>query len=111
MAPATADISSSQFLTVVADPHRWQLLDALAASDRRVGELTELTGAPQSLVSYHLAQLRAAGLISARRSSADGRDTYYRAELERCRQLFAEASASLHPGLPLAPAPAPLPRG
>jgi protein-tyrosine-phosphatase/DNA-binding transcriptional ArsR family regulator len=103
-------MTSGQFLGVVADPRRWQLLAALAAGDRRVGELTELTGAPQSLVSYHLAQLRAAGLISARRSSADRRDTYYRAELARCGELFGQASASLHPGLRLVPAP-PAPMG
>jgi protein-tyrosine-phosphatase/DNA-binding transcriptional ArsR family regulator len=103
-------MTSGQFLGVVADARRWQLLAALAAGDRRVGELTELTGAPQSLVSYHLAQLRAAGLISARRSSADRRDTYYRAELARCGELFGQASASLHPGLRLVPAP-PAPMG
>lgn len=103
--------TSGQFLALVADPHRWELLSALSASDRRVGELTELTGTPQSLVSYHLAQLRAAGLISARRSSADGRDSYYRIELARCGESFAQASASLHPGLRLVPAsPASVPR-
>jgi protein-tyrosine-phosphatase/DNA-binding transcriptional ArsR family regulator len=101
----TSELTSGEFLGVVADPHRWELLAALAASDRRVGELTELTGTPQSLVSYHLAQLRTAGLISARRSSADGRDTYYRAELARCGELFGHTSASLHPGLRLVPAP------
>jgi protein-tyrosine-phosphatase/DNA-binding transcriptional ArsR family regulator len=107
----TGEITSGEFLSVVADAHRWQLLAALAASDRRVGELTELTGTRQSLVSYHLAQLRDAGLISARRSSADRRDTYYRADLARCGELFGQASASLHPGLRLVPAePAPMPR-
>ena len=114
MDPATGVVTSGQFLGVVADPHRWQLLVALAQSDRRVGELIELTGTPQSLVSYHLAQLRAAGLISARRSSADRRDTYYRAELARCGELFGQASASLHPGLRLVPstlAPMPAVRG
>jgi protein-tyrosine-phosphatase/DNA-binding transcriptional ArsR family regulator len=105
MASATGELTSGQFLGILADPRRWKLLAALAASDQRVGELTELTGAPQSLVSYHLAQLRAAGLISARRSSADGRDTYYRAELARCGELFGRASASLHPALRLVPVP------
>ena len=45
-------------------------------SDRQVRELTSLTGHPQSLVSYHLGRLRAAQLVSARRSSADGRAAY-----------------------------------
>ena len=49
----------------------------VARSDRRVGELTALAGQPQSLVSYHLGRLRDGGLVSTRRSSADGRDTYY----------------------------------
>ena len=92
-----------EFLALVGDPHRWRLLTELAASDRRVGELTALTAAPQSLVSYHVAQLRSAGLVSARRSSADGRDTYYRIEASRCAGLFDAASSSLHPGLRLVP--------
>jgi protein-tyrosine-phosphatase len=56
-------------------------------------------GQPQSLVSYHLRQLRAAELVSVRRSSFDGRDCYYSLDLTRCRQLFAEAGAALHPAL------------
>jgi protein-tyrosine-phosphatase/DNA-binding transcriptional ArsR family regulator len=89
--------------SVVADPHRWQLLVELSRSDRRVGELTTLIGQPQNLVSYHLAELRRAGLVTARRSSADGRDVYYRADLLRYRDLLAEAGGALHPGLGLAP--------
>ena len=46
-----------------------------------------------------------AGIVSARRSSADGRDVYYRADLFRCRDLLGEAGRSLHPGLSLAPTP------
>ena len=78
---------------------RWRLLSALAHSDRRVGELTELIGQPQNAVSYHLGRLRAGGLVSMRRSSADGRDSYYRIEPVRCAQLLSMAGASLHPGL------------
>lgn len=78
---------------------RWRLLSELACSDRRVGELCELAGQPQSLVSYHLRQLRDGELVSARRSLADGRDTYYVLELARCGQLLVNAGAALHPGL------------
>jgi ArsR family transcriptional regulator, arsenate/arsenite/antimonite-responsive transcriptional repressor / arsenate reductase (thioredoxin) len=70
-----------------------------------VGELVELVAKPQNLVSYHLAELRHAGIVSARRSSADGRDVYYRAELFRCRDLLGEAGRLLHPALSLAPLP------
>jgi protein-tyrosine-phosphatase len=93
-------------LPLIADPHRWGLLAELGRSDRRVGELVQLVGKPQNLVSYHLAELRRAGIVSARRSSADGRDVYYRADLIRCRDLLGEAGRTLHPGLSLAPAPA-----
>jgi protein-tyrosine-phosphatase/DNA-binding transcriptional ArsR family regulator len=92
------------FLQLVADPHRWQLLELLAESDHRVGELTERLGRTQSLTSYHLGELRAGGLVTARRSSADRRDTYYRLDIERCRAQFAAAGAGLHPGLRLVPA-------
>src|SRR5436853_5921885 len=90
-------------LPLLADPHRWRLLTELAESDRRVAELTQLVGAPQNLVSYHLRELRDAGLVSSRRSSADGRDVYYRAELHQCRDLLAAAGGVLHPGVELVP--------
>jgi ArsR family transcriptional regulator, arsenate/arsenite/antimonite-responsive transcriptional repressor / arsenate reductase (thioredoxin) len=92
-------------LGMLSDPLRWQLVVELGRSDRRVGELVDLVGKPQNLVSYHLAELRRAGIVSARRSSADGRDVYYRADLFRCRDLLGEAGTLLHPGLSLAPAP------
>src|SRR5947209_18030355 len=63
------------FLRLVAHPVRWRLLRELMRSDRAVRELTELTGEGQSLVSYHLAQLGAGGLVKTRRSSADRRDS------------------------------------
>ena len=88
-----------RFLSLAGHPLRWQLLSELARSDRRVGELCELVGRRQSLVSYHLRQLRDGGLVSARRSAADRRDAYYVLDLERCRGLLASAGASLHPGL------------
>ena len=91
--------SPPRFLRLAGHPLRWRLLSELACSDRRVGELCELAGRRQSLVSYHLRQLRDGGLVSARRSLADGRDTYYVLELARCGELLAGAGASLHPGL------------
>jgi protein-tyrosine-phosphatase len=92
---------------VLADPRRWELLRVLAQSDRRVGELTALVDQPQNLVSYHLGELRAVGLVTARRSSFDGRDVYYRAQLAHCGDLLRSAGAALHPGVALAPEPPP----
>src|SRR5918994_1661871 len=97
---ARADTRSPpRFLWLAAHPLRWRLLSELARSDRRVAELCALSGQRQSLVSYHLRQLRDGGVVSARRSLADGRDTYYVLELARCGELLVSAGASLHPGL------------
>ena len=90
MAPA----GPPEILGLLGDPLRWQLV-----------------GKPQNLVSYHLAELRNAGIVSARRSSADGRDVYYRAELLVARDLLGAAGACLHPGLRLAPTPVAQPGG
>ena len=97
----TADVPAD--LRAIANPHRWAILSHLAQSDRRVGELTALVGEPQNLVSYHLRELRDAGLVSSRRSSFDGRDTYYRVDLERCGALFCDTAAALHPALRFVP--------
>jgi len=98
------DSAPPGFLRLAGHPLRWRLLDELARSDRQVRELTDLTGQPQSLVSYHLGRLRTGGLVSARRSSADRRDAYYRVDLTRCGELLAETGQALHPGLGLVPA-------
>jgi ArsR family transcriptional regulator, arsenate/arsenite/antimonite-responsive transcriptional repressor / arsenate reductase (thioredoxin) len=99
----TATIAPPPFLALVAHPVRWRLLDALAASDRPVRELTALVDEPQSLVSYHLRKLRDGGLVVARRSSADGRDTYYAIDLAGCAEQLRGAGGALHPGLHLGP--------
>ena len=99
--------SPPAFVGLLADPLRWKLLRELAHSDRRVRELVEAVGQPQNLVSYHLGRLRAAGLVVARRSSHDGRDTYYHLDLERCVEAWAAVGAALHPSL--GPAAPPLP--
>jgi protein-tyrosine-phosphatase/DNA-binding transcriptional ArsR family regulator len=103
--PAVAATQPPEIFGALSDPLRWQLICELARSDRRVGELVQLLGKPQNLVSYHLAELRRIGIVSGRRSSADGRDVYYRADLFRCRDLFGEAGRALHPGLSLVPTP------
>src|SRR5437868_15520276 len=100
-----AETQPPEILGLLGDALRWQLVVELGRSDRRVGELVQLVGKPQNLVSYHLAELRHAGIVSSRRSSADGRDVYYRADVLRCRDMLGEAGISLHPGLSLMPTP------
>jgi protein-tyrosine-phosphatase/DNA-binding transcriptional ArsR family regulator len=91
------------FLTAAGHPLRWRLLSELARSDLAVRELTALLDQPQNLVSYHLGKLRKADLVTARRSSADGRDTYYTLDLARCGALLAGVGAAVHPALRLRP--------
>ncbi|GAA1653420.1 ArsR family transcriptional regulator [Nonomuraea maheshkhaliensis] len=97
--------SPPSFVQLAAHPIRWRLLTELATGDHRVRELVDLVAQPQNLVSYHLRQLRGAGLVTTRRSSFDARDSYYHLDLERCAQALAETGALLHPALRLAPAP------
>jgi ArsR family transcriptional regulator, arsenate/arsenite/antimonite-responsive transcriptional repressor / arsenate reductase (thioredoxin) len=101
----THELNPPSFLRLTSDRVRWRLLSELARSDRRVRELCALLGRPQNLVSYHLAKMRAGGLVSSRQSAADGRDFYYALDLERCGELLAASGGTLHPALRLAAPP------
>jgi len=92
-------IQPASFLKLLAHELRWRLVEALARSDRRVQELVALVGEPHNLVSYHLRQLRDQALVTERRSAADGRDVYYRLDLDRLKGLYCAAGESLHPGI------------
>src|SRR5215204_3209302 len=107
MAPPGGEerLSPPEFLQLAGHPLRWRLLSQLSRGDRTVRELTGLVGQPQNLVSYHLGKLRDGRLVSARRSSADGRDSYYAADLTGLRAQLAATGAALHPGLHPVPPP------
>lgn len=106
MSRADRELPPPEFLQLAGHPLRWHLLGELARSDRTVHELTDRVGQPQNLVSYHLGKLRAASLVSARRSSADRRDAYYTVDLARLGEMLSATGGALHPGLRLVP-PAP----
>lgn len=99
------------FVRLAAHPLRWRLLSELSVGDYRVRELVTLVGEPQNLVSYHLRLLRDGGLVTAARSSFDGRDSYYHLDLDRCAEALADTGLALHPALrrePVAPRTAPV---
>jgi ArsR family transcriptional regulator, arsenate/arsenite/antimonite-responsive transcriptional repressor / arsenate reductase (thioredoxin) len=96
---AAAGASVPPALRLMADPVRWRLLRELAHGDLRVRELVAALGEPQNLVSYHLRQLRSGGLVTARRSNFDGRDSYYSLDLAGCAHTLDGAARALHPGL------------
>jgi protein-tyrosine-phosphatase len=103
--PFHADVDPPEFLQLAGHPLRWRLMSELARSDRLVHELTGLVGESQNLVSYHLGKLRDGRLVSARRSSADRRDTYYGLDLVRIGGLLSATGGALHPGLRLTQPP------
>jgi ArsR family transcriptional regulator, arsenate/arsenite/antimonite-responsive transcriptional repressor len=80
--------------------HEERLLIALwlAESECSVRELEQVTGLAQSLVSYHLRELREAGLVA---SSVQGRSNRYRLADAQLDQLAALLSR-LEPGAPAA---------
>jgi len=59
----------------LSDPTRLRLLNLLAGGDTCVCELTDTLGVVQPKVSRHLAQLKGAGLVDARRN---GKWIHYR---------------------------------
>jgi protein-tyrosine-phosphatase/DNA-binding transcriptional ArsR family regulator len=110
VAPRPAVEDPPAFVRLVSHPLRWRLLRELVQSDRAVWELMMLVDEPQSLVSYHLRLLRDGGLVTARRSSADRRDSYYSIDLTACRAALQAAGGALHPALRLGPQPPAHPR-
>jgi protein-tyrosine-phosphatase/DNA-binding transcriptional ArsR family regulator len=99
----TVPADPPSFVRLVAHPLRWRLVTELARSDLRVRELVGLIGESQNLVSYHLRLLRRDGLVTATRSTFDGRDSYYHLDLDHCARGLAGTGAAMHPALVLTP--------
>ena len=99
MVPSGHVVTPPPFVRLAAHPLRWRLLSELADSDYRVRELATRVDQPQNLVSYHLRLLRDGGLVTATRSSFDGRDSYYHLDLDRCADELTGSGAALHPAL------------
>ena len=99
MSPLGQVTGPPTFVRLAAHPLRWRLLAELAESDYRVRELVARVEQPQNLVSYHLRLLRDGGLVTATRSSFDGRDSYYHLDLDRCADELSATGPALHPAL------------
>jgi ArsR family transcriptional regulator len=67
MAPSPAALQAAPLLAVVADPVRWRILAGLSGRPRCVCAIQEDVEISASLLSYHLKQLREAGLVEATR--------------------------------------------
>jgi protein-tyrosine-phosphatase/DNA-binding transcriptional ArsR family regulator len=86
---------------LLAHDARWHLLTLLGSNDLRVHELAAASGKPQNLVSYHLKQLRDAGLVKERRGDADNRDVYYHLDFLHLQRLLDDGGRRLVPRLSL----------
>ena len=75
-------------LKLLAEPTRVRILWALLHGEHSVGELAEHVEAHATGVSQHLAKLRLARLVKARR---EGTYVYYLADNEHVRRLLQEA--------------------
>lgn len=89
-----------QFFKALADDTRLTIINVLALSDLRAGELVTRLHMPQNAVSYHLKHLRVLGLLRDRRSSADARDVYYSVDQARLHALYLAAGDVLHARTP-----------
>lgn len=87
-----------RFFRVLADDKRLAIVRLLVIGDLRVGEIGRALRLPSNALVYHLKQLQSLQLLRDRRSSADARDVYYRLDLERLDDLYAQAGGTLHPG-------------
>jgi DNA-binding transcriptional ArsR family regulator len=69
----------------LADPSRRSILESLTRGEAAVKDLTARFDISQPAVSQHLAALRGAGLVNARR---EGRRVYYRVEPRGMKPLI-----------------------
>ena len=83
---------SAAVARALGDPKRLCVLESLAAGEVSVGDLAIRVSCQVPNMSQHLAVLRSAGLVTARR---DGNTVYYRLSdprvLEACRLLMSIA--------------------
>jgi len=75
LSPMARAATTADAFNAVAEPRRREILDALAAGERSVGELVDVLGLAQPQVSKHLRVLREVGAVDVRDA---GRQRLYR---------------------------------
>jgi ArsR family transcriptional regulator len=68
----------------LSDPKRMEIIALLTGGERCVCELTDIVGAKQPLLSFHLKILREAGLVRSRRR---GKWMYYSLNSETMKEM------------------------
>lgn len=80
-----ASVIQNEIFHALADPSRRAIFESLTRGEAAVKDLTARFDISQPAVSQHLAALKAAGLVSARR---DGRCVYYRVQPRGMKPLI-----------------------
>ena len=84
----SSDIDRQRYAAIgraLADPKRLCVLESLASGEQSVGELSATVGCQIPTMSQHLAVLRSAGLVTARR---EGSTVFYRLTDERVLEAY-----------------------
>ncbi len=96
------------FHKALADVNRLRMIQRLAGGPATVGDLIEVVGLSQPLVSWHISRLKAAGVIETRRS---GREVLCQLRADVFRDIAQREGRLLGVGMPgiddVTPAPAP----
>src|SRR5271167_2282857 len=82
--PVARSSTTSDVFNAIADGHRREVLDALIAGEKAVGEIVNDLSLSQPQVSKHLRVLSEVGLVTCR---AEGRRRLYRLEPAPLRPL------------------------
>jgi len=82
---SAAAIAEDRIFQALADPSRRRIFESLTRGEAAVKDLTSRFHISQPAVSQHLAALKDAGLVHARR---EGRCVYYRVEPEGMKPLI-----------------------
>src|SRR5690242_20235286 len=80
-----AAVAEDRIFQALADPSRRAIFETLTRGEAAVKDLTARFDISQPAVSQHLATLKEAGLVNARR---DGRLVYYRVEPSGMKPLI-----------------------
>jgi ArsR family transcriptional regulator len=91
--PPTGDLAA--LMRVLGDDTRLRMFALLTRAELCVCEIEDILGLSQSLVSNHLAVLRRAGLVKARRDDEDSRWIFYRADPETAAAIRRKCLALL----------------
>src|SRR3954471_9848776 len=78
-------VAENRIFLALADPSRRAIFESLTRRESAVKELTARFDISQPAVSQHLATLKAAGLVNARR---EGRSVYYRVQPRGMKPLI-----------------------